>query len=826
MGMGLAFSDAGRVADVLAKGANASNTSVQGLAQALSYTAPIAHSLGLSLESTVAIIGKFADAGIDASRAGTALNSVLSQFSDPASQFRESLSAIGITTNNFDQALRQLAEAGPLGSSAILAVGQEAGPALRALLNQGIGALDDLKGKLTDSAGSAARTAAIMQDNLGGAMNSLGSTWDSVKNVLGTPVLPVLKDAVNGLANSLRGFVSDGTVGKFGEAFAEAVRTSIKWWKDFIAQVDFQVIAASIQEFASKTGAVFTQIGEYASTAGNTVKLAYGVMAGGVNIVLAAIYGIGSVFSEIGSIVLTGVAKLRDGLASVTFGGLSESFRLAAEDARSAAEGFGDAAQAMRDKAADSMNDAANAARLAQDGFVGLAAATKDTGDSSSTAEEAIKSMAASIEAAGKAAEASGQKQSKAAKDAATEVGTQSARVKELRALYEKQMALGNLQGAAEALLQLDQAQRSVGNSAVLSSKQIEMNAASLAARNKVVEAGLNLSLSQERAHEATAQAAGNEIAVLQSKIRQKEIEIKIVQATVKAMNDEADAAIRVAEAKLIEMKRNSEQNLELEAELRNRIELGKVRQLEAKATATNIERLQAEITTLRNGANNTGNSISNSMGAARDAVSGVGDAALQAAGSFDQMGAAAEKAAKQVPKDNMGHETRTAGTSTGTRQGIIEWLKGAGLDEALAEYVSKDFVDANGNVAYMDNGGQKKWRGNSMDHALSNVVDYYKYGQGKEEAEAMAAEAAKQKAAKEAKTAPKAAPAASPAPAPSSSTSSTAGTSGSSGASYVSHNYIPGRSSPITLNYADADSQRAGDELMRQLASGKGVAQ
>ena len=62
--------------------------------------------------------------------------------------------------------------------------------------------------------------------------------------------------------------------------------------------------------------------------------------------------------------------------------------------------------------------------------------------------------------------------------------------------------------------------------------------------------------------------------------------------------------------------------------------------------------------------------------------------------------------------------------------------------------------------------------------------------------------------------------------PSCSSSTSSTAGTSGSSGASYVSHNYIPGRSSPITLNYADADSQRAGDELMRQLASGKGVAQ
>ena len=73
-GMGAAVSGAGRIADVLAMGANASNTSVRGLAEALSYAAPSAPSLGLSLEQTVAYIGKFADAGIDASRAGTALN--------------------------------------------------------------------------------------------------------------------------------------------------------------------------------------------------------------------------------------------------------------------------------------------------------------------------------------------------------------------------------------------------------------------------------------------------------------------------------------------------------------------------------------------------------------------------------------------------------------------------------------------------------------------------------------------------------------------------------------------------------------------------------
>jgi len=212
MGMGLAFTDAARVADVLALGANATNTSVSGLAQALSYAAPVAQSAGVSLEGTVAIMGKLADAGIDASRSGTAVSNMLAQFSDPASAFKMALADAGITTNNFEQALHQLAAAGPAGEKAILAVGLNAGPALRALLNQGMGALDELKGKLEGAAGSTAATAAVMQNNLHGALSGLASAWDTVKNALGTPVLPVLQQGVEQLAGAFRSAVADGTV--------------------------------------------------------------------------------------------------------------------------------------------------------------------------------------------------------------------------------------------------------------------------------------------------------------------------------------------------------------------------------------------------------------------------------------------------------------------------------------------------------------------------------------------------------------------------------------------------------------------------------------
>lgn len=478
MGMGLAFTDAGRVADVLAMGANATNTSVTGLAQALSYAAPVAQSLGLSLESTVAILGKFADAGIDASRAGTALNSILSQFADPASKFRNELAAAGITTGNFETALHQLAAAGTAGSKAINAVGTEAGPALRALLNQGMGALDELTGKLKNAEGSAAATAKVMQDNLNGSLDGLASAWDTVKNALGTPVLPVLKDGVDQLAGALKSAVADGTIGKFGEAIATAFQSGIKWVREFVGQINFTQPVADMQAFATRTGEVFTQIGEYATNAGNTVKVAYGVMSGGVNAVLTAIYGIGSVFSEVASAVMTGVAKLRDGLASVTFGQLSESFKLAAEDARNMAQGFGDAAQAMRDKAAQSFEDMASAADLARTGFTGLVTSVKTAAPAADAGSKAIADMAQQIEAAGAKT---------AAARAATEAKTQAdlaakQAIVQLRQEYTDLIASGNLQAAAQKLEEINKALRGTPAASSEAAKAAEEAAAQIAA--------------------------------------------------------------------------------------------------------------------------------------------------------------------------------------------------------------------------------------------------------------------------------------------------------------------------------------------------------
>lgn len=454
-GFGLEAANAGRIADVLAMGANASNTSVKGLAEALSYAAPTAVSLGLSLETTVAIIGKFADAGIDASRAGTALNSILSQFSDPASKFRTELAAAGITTSNFEKALGQLAAAGPKGQKAILAVGIEAGPALRALLNQGMGALDELRGKLQGAQGSAAATAAVMRDNLNGSISSLSSAWDTLKNALATPVLPVLKSAVDSLSASFAEAVNSGLITRFGETISRGFESAITWGKAFLAQVDFEAMGQSMRAYADRVGEAFDRIQQAAVNAGNVVQTAWGVMTAGGNAVMTAAYTVGEAFAGVLSNLQSGIALVLTGLAKITFGSVSASFAAAAADMKLSADATWASSQALADKGRQSFIAMGEGAEMARNGWAGLTDSVDESAVATATAQRVIEATATSLKAMGGDAQASGQ-QAAVAATAQKEAAEQArAKVAALRAEYESAVNSGNWQLAAEKIAAL-----------------------------------------------------------------------------------------------------------------------------------------------------------------------------------------------------------------------------------------------------------------------------------------------------------------------------------------------------------------------------------
>ena len=446
-----------------------------------------------------------------------------------------------------------------------------------------------------------------------------------------------------------------------------------------------------------------------------------------------------------------------------------------------------------------------------------------------------------------------------------------SSRVKELGEEYEK--ARKNLELLRRLQSMGIKAQEDVAvaeNALVKASKEYkdalsdQVQAVKASQITKVSEAQATVSMleAQKSLASQTEQIAalmGDETAVRRAKILQLEIDIKLTKAKADVAHAEAEGSIEVANAILVEMKAKGEINPVKEAEINASIRSAKAKLAEADAIRKSADVTEKELSKLRSGASDAGNGISKSMGHARDSVESVGDAARDASGAFDGMrgsaDAAAAAAARAADKygpvnadkygpvggtppphklsdadklsgyqtvDNMGHASRTAGNALANRQAIIEWLKGAGLDEAVAEYISRDFVDAKGAVPYMNNAGQSKWRGNTMTDALSKAVDYYKYGQGQTEAENLAARAAAEKEAKEKrKNAASSTPVTAPAP-----SSASSGSSSGTGSTYVSHVYLSLDSKKYDPVRTDPQGAMTMENFLRDLKLSKGVSQ
>lgn len=470
-GMGLEVAEAGRVADVLTAAAARANTNVDGLGQALAYAAPTAQSLGLSLEDTVAIIGKFADAGIDASRAGTALSGMLAQFSDPASSFRRELAAAGITTTNFNEALAQLAAAGPAGEKAILAVGLNAGPALRALLNQGIESLDELREALHNAEGAAANAAAVMDANLDGATRGLASAWDGLRRSLAEPVLEPLAQALSSLSERMREFVSSGVVAQIGESIAGAFKAASEAFFAFVDRLDVDAVIAKLQAWVSATQDTVTQWSQSLSTASDVAATAFNAIATGVNTLKAAFFGVAGVVATWASNVTGAFATVLEQMARV-----SDRFKRAAEDVRAISESFASSAETNFARAADAIDDTAASAERLRGSFgdlIGIereaerqALRTADAiGDVGGAAQDAATDLNTLANAQTRTTRGMGEI-GRTAESVADEIA-------ELTRKYREFIALGDTQGAAGVQQQITQL-RNVGKQAEETGDKVE----------------------------------------------------------------------------------------------------------------------------------------------------------------------------------------------------------------------------------------------------------------------------------------------------------------------------------------------------------------
>ncbi len=206
-GFKLEASEASRVADILAKTANVSAASVDDLGYAFKYAAPVAQTLGISIEELAAATGIMVDAGMEGSQAGTTLRMALMRLADPTKEGAAALEKLGVKTTDakgqFAGLTKMLPEFvkgldGMTNSQKVAALstifGTEAATGMLTVIEGGVDKFEDFTGALENSAGASKEAAAIMKDNLKGAADELMGALETLGIEIGDELLPMLTD--------------------------------------------------------------------------------------------------------------------------------------------------------------------------------------------------------------------------------------------------------------------------------------------------------------------------------------------------------------------------------------------------------------------------------------------------------------------------------------------------------------------------------------------------------------------------------------------------------------------------------------------------------
>lgn len=144
-------SEAWKVTDTLAVGAKESVTSIEQLADALHYVGPIAHTMGIRIDTVVAALGTLSDSGLQASMAGTGLRRVISEIVNPTAKAKNILESAGLTADKLNiqalglmKVLENIKDANLSVGQSFAVWGDRGTPALQTLITN----FDNLKKKM------------------------------------------------------------------------------------------------------------------------------------------------------------------------------------------------------------------------------------------------------------------------------------------------------------------------------------------------------------------------------------------------------------------------------------------------------------------------------------------------------------------------------------------------------------------------------------------------------------------------------------------------------------------------------------------------------
>ena len=190
------------------------------MGETFKYCAPVAGSLGFSVEDTAEAIGLMANAGIKGSQAGTSLRTIMTNLSGDAKICGENIGEVTIATTRADGSMRDLSEiladcraafSGLSESEKAAAaedlVGKNAMSGFLALMNAGEADISKLSGSIDQCDGAAKKMADTMNDNLEGQLTILKSALEELAISVGELLIPALKEIVQWL-QGLVGFLN------------------------------------------------------------------------------------------------------------------------------------------------------------------------------------------------------------------------------------------------------------------------------------------------------------------------------------------------------------------------------------------------------------------------------------------------------------------------------------------------------------------------------------------------------------------------------------------------------------------------------------------
>ena len=220
-GFGMEAKDSARVADLLTQAANSGTIGITDLGESYKYVAPMAQSMGLSIEDVTAAISAMSMAGIKGSQAGTSLRTMLANLTKPSESVGKAIVALGIEITNTDGTFKSLDEIIAILRTSFTGLtdeekayyaaalaGKEGMSGLISILNLTQSEYDALTLSMNNCTGVAGQTASVMQDNMQSKVEQLGGALESLAIKLADYVIPFITSMTEKLTSMIEAFTN------------------------------------------------------------------------------------------------------------------------------------------------------------------------------------------------------------------------------------------------------------------------------------------------------------------------------------------------------------------------------------------------------------------------------------------------------------------------------------------------------------------------------------------------------------------------------------------------------------------------------------------